>query len=168
MRYAVFLRGVNVGGHGKLPMKPFCAALTQAGFQDVSSYIQSGNILLHSDQSAQQVETQIGTVMANHFDLTRPVLALTADQVQAIVDQAPETPSPKALMIYLHRACANLDAFAPYLSDTEHVTPGPGCTYLLAPNGIGRSKAAAKADTLLPNPVTARNLNTLLAVAHRL
>ena len=48
-RFVVLLRGINVGGKNKLPMADLRAALGDAGYADVSTYIQSGNIALSAE-----------------------------------------------------------------------------------------------------------------------
>ena len=45
-RHIALLRGINVGGHRKVPMADLRAALEDAGFEDVKTYVQSGNVAL--------------------------------------------------------------------------------------------------------------------------
>ena len=47
-RWIAFLRGVNVGGHNKLPMKELRGILEESGYEDVETYIQSGNVVFES------------------------------------------------------------------------------------------------------------------------
>jgi uncharacterized protein (DUF1697 family) len=53
MKFIALLRGINVGGKNKIPMKDLCNMLIELGFKDILTYIQSGNILFHS-----QIENQ--------------------------------------------------------------------------------------------------------------
>ncbi|MEM8592514.1 MAG: DUF1697 domain-containing protein [Pseudomonadota bacterium] len=161
--YASFIRGINVGGHGKLPMKPFCAALEVAGLKNVRSYIQSGNIAC---EAATDPTAIISDVMETGFSLTRPIHTLTAAKLSALIAACPFADADaKRVLIYLHPGMADLAKLTPLAATDEKLTPGEGCTYLHAPSGIGRSKLAAKADKALPQPVTARNLATLRATA---
>ena len=48
--YVAFIRGINVGGHNKLPMTDLRQVLKSNGFKNASTYIQSGNVLFESDE----------------------------------------------------------------------------------------------------------------------
>ncbi|EHL2529554.1 DUF1697 domain-containing protein, partial [Listeria monocytogenes] len=69
--YVVLLRAVNVAGKNKVNMKNLQAALQEVGFQNVITYIQSGNLVLSSMlQTELEVATKITEVMKATFDLT--------------------------------------------------------------------------------------------------
>ena len=165
-RWAVFLRGVNVGGHGRLPMKPFCAALQEAGFAGARHYIQSGNIALNSDLSATAIRDSILALMLDQFDLDRPVFVICAEDLDALIARCPNMAheAPGSLMVYLHAGTADIAPLLPRAAPSEEIVAINGATLLWAPNGIGKSRLAAAADRKLPQPVTARNLRTLLAL----
>ena len=59
--WVIFLRGINVGGHNKLPMAELRASLSGAGFETVKTYIQSGNIILNANKSMtlEDVQTRV-------------------------------------------------------------------------------------------------------------
>ena len=168
--WAIFLRGVNVGGHGKLPMKPFRMALTKRGLEDVHSYIQSGNITCRSPLSQDAIRDLVADVLDTEFALARPVHVTPPSLLKRIIDTAPTEArtAPKALMVYLHSGQADVTGLQDKAAPTEHLSLHNGYTLLWAPDGIGRSKLAAAMDSALPQPVTARNLNTILAVYARL
>lgn len=50
MKYIALLRGINVGGNNKVPMSELKACFETAGFQNVTTYINSGNVLFDSDE----------------------------------------------------------------------------------------------------------------------
>ena len=67
MRYIALLRGINVGGKAKLPMKELAAIFIAAGARDVVTYIQSGNVVFGSEQAetvVAQVTAEIARVYA--------------------------------------------------------------------------------------------------------
>jgi uncharacterized protein (DUF1697 family) len=59
MRYVALLRGVNVGGNRKLPMAELRETLAAAGYGDVRTYLQSGNVLLESTSRAAALEREL-------------------------------------------------------------------------------------------------------------
>ena len=64
----VLLRGINVGGHRKVPMAELRDALVDAGFESVSTYIQSGNVIVEGgpvDDSA--AATLVAHVIGDRF-----------------------------------------------------------------------------------------------------
>ena len=64
--HVVLLRGVNVGGHNKVPMADLRKLLSERGHQEVRSYVQSGNVVLRSpapEMSASTPSSQFGVAM---------------------------------------------------------------------------------------------------------
>ena len=56
--YIAILRGINVSGKNKISMKDLKAALDGAGFQNVATYIQSGNVVFGHKQTAEKILAQ--------------------------------------------------------------------------------------------------------------
>lgn len=85
-RYIALLRGVNVGGHNKIPMPHLRAALEKDGLSEVSTYINSGNLLFCCDGiSTTQLQAQCRRVIQTEFGLDIAVAVLSAkDYVQAL------------------------------------------------------------------------------------
>jgi uncharacterized protein (DUF1697 family) len=88
-RYLALLRGINVGGRNPVPMADLRAALEDAGYTEVSTYIQSGNVLLTSSIPRAALERDIETVIERRFGFPAPVLVRSRTQLRAIVEQAP-------------------------------------------------------------------------------
>lgn len=91
--YVILMRGVNVGGKNKVSMSELRVFLGEQGFANVLTYIQSGNIMLQSDLDAETITKKIEDGLPGRFKLDSSiikVLALTRDQLQAIVDNKPE------------------------------------------------------------------------------
>lgn len=93
MTFVVLLRGINVGGKNKVPMAGLRTFLEDAGFTNVRTYIQSGNVLLDSTEPAgavqQVVEEGLPTAFALDSALVR-ALVLSADELAEIVADAPD------------------------------------------------------------------------------
>ena len=93
MRYVVLLRGINVGGKNPVPMARLRQVLEDMGYEDVSTYIASGNVILRSDAGRDRIKQQIEAALPAAFTLDSAliaVLVLTAAELRAVVDDRPE------------------------------------------------------------------------------
>lgn len=76
------LRGINVGGKNKLPMKELVALFTEMGCAEVQTYIQSGNVVFQAaPEVADALPAQISALIANRYGLRVPVILRTAEQL---------------------------------------------------------------------------------------
>ena len=92
-RYVVLLRGINVGGKNPVPMARLREVLGELGYEDVVTYIASGNVILTSDHKADRIKREIEAALPKRFKLHTENLAvhvLTAAQVQAVVKNRPK------------------------------------------------------------------------------
>ena len=83
------LRGINVGGKNPVPMADLRAALTDAGYDDVRTYIQSGNVLLSTGTPAARLEADLEATIAARFGVPIPVVVRSHRQLRAVVEKAP-------------------------------------------------------------------------------
>lgn len=88
-RYVALLRGINVGGRNKVTMADLRAAFEGAGYGDVQTYIQSGNVLFSSGRAASSLEAGIEAVLEEHFHVPLVVVVRSHRQLKAVVDEAP-------------------------------------------------------------------------------
>jgi uncharacterized protein (DUF1697 family) len=91
-RYVALLRGINVGGKNPIPMAGLKTCFEENGFDDVRTYIQSGNVVFSSSVSSQtdlteRVERMLRTTF-DHYDAS--VVLRSRSQMRAIVDHAPK------------------------------------------------------------------------------
>ena len=161
--YVALLRGINVGGKHKLPMKALVSLMEQNGFAGVKSYIQSGNIVFHSSN---RPAAMLGKLIEQEFGFRPGVFLLTAAELEQAVSASPYAPTAgKHLhLFFCDRTPERIDTG--YLdalkAPTEEFSLVGKVFYLHAPEGIGRSKLAAKIDKAIPGVImTARNLNTV-------
>lgn len=171
--WILLLRGVNVGGKNKLPMKAFAADLDAIGCTDVQTYIQSGNAVVRSSQrSAGRLRAAVVERIEAEHGFAPGMQALTAEEFDAVVAANPfpdAASDPKTLHAYFLAAkpkSADLDGLARLQAATERCALVDRVFYLHAPDGIGRSKLAASAERLLGVETTARNWRTVLALAN--
>ena len=88
--FIVLLRGINVGGHKKVPMAELRDLLSKSGFQNIKTYIQTGNIALKTTiADPLQVEKTIHDAIASHFEFDVSVMAKKASDIQRIFSNCP-------------------------------------------------------------------------------
>ena len=90
MRYVALLRGINVGGKNLIRMADLKAAFEAHGFDDVSTYIQSGNVLFGAPrQSSRTLSARIETLLTDAFGTAATVVVRSHVQLRAVVGGAP-------------------------------------------------------------------------------
>lgn len=89
MQYIVLLRGINVGGNNKVSMTSLKMALSEAGFEDVKTYINSGNLLLKSDLPINRINDLVEDVIENTFGFKVYALTLSEDIFKNIAKTLP-------------------------------------------------------------------------------
>jgi uncharacterized protein (DUF1697 family) len=166
--YVVLVRGINVGKTRSLPMADFRQVCADAGCEDVSTYIQSGNAVLRSTRSAADLEAALEAGIAEVAGFEVSVMVRTATEWGAVRDSGvydEETDGTKRVVSFFKTtppkgALDGIDAeqFLP-----ERFTVRGRELYLHLPNGQGRAKvteAIGKATKAGP-PATARNWKTV-------
>ena len=167
-QWIVLFRGINVGGHNIVPMKELKSALEQVGCEDVSTYIQSGNVVLgHAETKADKLANLISETVKKKFGFEPRVLLLTRQQLEASRTNNPFPDGegdPKTLHLYFladDPTDMDGDALDNMRFSTERYELIDRVFYLHAPDGIGRSKLAAGVEKCLGVPATARNWRTV-------
>ena len=93
MRYIALLRGINVGGKNKVSMAELKRHLDEAGYQNVRTYINSGNVLFESSLSAKAIGKSIEKILVQNFTLDSSLIKvhiLTDKQLKSIVENRPK------------------------------------------------------------------------------
>src|SRR3954449_4259754 len=89
-RLIALLRGINVGGHKKVPMARLREVLEGAGFEDVRTYVQSGNVVLTAPaRRAPKVGREIEQAIEDAFGFDVAVVMRTRDEIAALVEDDP-------------------------------------------------------------------------------
>ena len=167
--YVILFRGV--GGATQLPVKPLRDALTAAGFKDVSTYINSGNAVLSSRKGSGGVVADIAKIAKGEFGFEKDIYAVTREEWRHLIDNNP-FPDAVAVPKFLHAAVleaepekASVETLRAFAKDGERIEVVGKVAYLHTPNGFGTSKLAEKFDKGIGVPNTARNWNTVIALA---
>src|SRR5688572_18319834 len=88
-RYVALLRGINVGGKGIVKMTALKAAFEKLGYTDVTTFIQSGNVLFSSTKKQKTLAGEITAMLSNAFRLESKAVVLSAADLEAIVNMCP-------------------------------------------------------------------------------
>jgi len=88
-KYIALLRGINVGGKRKILMKDLKSLLAEIGFEDVVTYIQSGNVVFNSNENPSTAESQIKKIISLNYDFEVPVIVISVSELKNIVENNP-------------------------------------------------------------------------------
>ena len=169
--YIAFFRGINVGGNNVLPMKELVTLLENLGSQNVKTYIQSGNaVFQNEEEDASLLSNRIRAAIKKSHGFEPQVLMLEPEEIERAVgsNPFPEAESePKTLHVHFLASMPknpDLEALERIKGDRERFVLENGVFYLHAPDGIGRSKLAAKIEKLLVVATTGRNWRTVCKI----
>jgi len=171
--YVILLRAVNLAGHGMLRMADFRTLLTGLGFENVETYIQSGNAVVDARGSAADVAKAVAAALEKLTGATAGVVVRTHEQMDRVVREnqfaAEAVNGARVHVGFLagppgKEAIAGLDRIVtqyPKRRDRFRLT---GETlYLHLPDGAAETKFTGKSlDKALGVMGTARNWNTVL------
>lgn len=173
-RYVALLRGINVGGRNKVAMPALRATCESLGCTDVTTYIQSGNVVLSSALSAADLRAALEKGIADQLGVSPTVMIRTHRQ---LADAIAANPFPDADTAALHIAFLNdaldeeqLATLAALEHPTEEIASHGAEVYFHLPNGMGRAKLPELFGRRIKIPATVRNwrtVTTLLDLSHR-
>jgi uncharacterized protein (DUF1697 family) len=168
MRLVALLRGINVGGKTTLPMADLRRIVEGCGYDDVRTYIQSGNVVLAAPDGTDpgEVADELAIAIAAEFSPLEPeVVVRTAAQMRKVVEGNPylrRGEDPKHLHVVFTsgpQASVGVDDLARYAPE-EAVATGAEI-YFFLPNGVGRSPLAAEFAKGARRSGTMRNWRTV-------
>lgn len=170
MRYAALLRGVNVGGKNKLPMKDLVVLFEQAGCTSVATYIQSGNVVFTASAAlGKTLAPAISGAIEKRFGYRVPVILRTARQLSFLIRNNPylrDNLPEKELHVYFLAdipVAQKIQSLDPARSLPNSFRVSGRDIYLHLPGGMGNSKLTnAWFDSRLSTVSTARNWATVL------
>lgn len=168
--YLILFRGV--GGMTQLPTPPLREALSQAGFERVATYINSGNAIVRSSMKREKVVATVAELCRTQFDFDKAILASTLAEWDRLIARNPFAVAAAAAPTTVHAALLEIE---PRDEDIERVRAcavnGEGIevieriAYLHTPHGFGRSRMATRFGQWIGVANTARNWNTVLKLA---
>ncbi len=169
--YIALFRGINVGGKNTLPMKELAVILEDLGARKVKTYIQSGNaVFVCKDIETSQLSHQIRVEIKKRRGIEPYVLLLGLEDFEKAIRQNP-FPEAESNPTALHAGFLAATPERPDMktleslkNDSERFRLIGRVFYLHAPDGVGRSKLAAKAERLLGVSMTDRNWRTVSTI----
>lgn len=90
MKYVALLRGINVGGKNKVKMETLRAICTALGFENVKTYINSGNVIFETAKTSdKKLAAKIEEAIEKEFGLKIKVIVRTIDEIKALIETNP-------------------------------------------------------------------------------
>lgn len=168
--YLILLRGINVGGKNKIAMAALKESLETLGFEGVSTYIQSGNVLVQSDLDTTVIAKKIEAMLPQKFKLDSSlikVLVLTRQQLQAVIDkkprgfgEQPNTYHSDAIFLMNIDSTDAMQVFNPK-EGVDQIWPGDGVIYS---QRLSAQRTKSRLSKIVGTPayksMTIRNWNT--------
>ncbi len=169
--YIVLLRGINVSGHNKIKMADLKLLLIELGFSNITTYIQSGNVILKSNQTeSKNVEQRIIEAIKVKYGYGIKALVLTKSQLKSIFASNPFFKRKNIDIVKLHVTLLRNepDLIGKNLLEKFKLTNGDEFelidknVYLYCPNGYGRTKLTNNLiEKKLNCSATTRNWKTI-------
>lgn len=170
-QHILLLRGINIGPRNRIAMPALRDVLDDGGFDDVRTYLQSGNVVLSSRAKPEAVGRKCEALIEEHFRIEIPVVVRTRAQLEAVVDRNPlrkVATDPKRYQVSFLSAKPTRAV----LTRVEEAAVSPeqvvaiGCEiYAWHPGTIARSRLwALLAGRQLGVTATARNWTTVTSL----
>ncbi|MBN9293223.1 MAG: DUF1697 domain-containing protein [Flavobacteriia bacterium] len=166
-KFVVFLRGINVSGKNIIKMEELKKQLSAAGFSEVLTYIQSGNIVFNSLYNKEETERKVSELIKERFQLDIPVFVLSSeDLTQALANNPFSADSEPSKLFFTFLKGELSSELLEKLRQQDH---GEGVfhlegnvLYFYLPEGMARSIMNNNYfEKKLKITATGRNLNTV-------
>lgn len=170
-QFIIFLKGINVGGNNIIRMQELKKVLSENGFENITTIIQSGNIILSSEKSRSEIREIVHQLIQANFNLDIPVIVTNKVEIESSLEKFPfydqSSDESQLHITFLEREVDSDEwdkKFSKILSEETYKLSN-SILYLYTPNGYHKSKlnASSIASKLKIN-ATNRNLKTLKKV----
>jgi uncharacterized protein (DUF1697 family) len=168
-RYVALLRGINVGGNNLIKMAALAACFEKHGFENVMTYIQSGNVIFEADASAaSKLPQRLEEMLSATFSYRASVVLRSRRELQRIVERAPkgfgaQSDRYRYDVVFLRPPLAAAAAMrvVPTKEGVDQVSPGPGVLYF---SRLISKASQSRTSKIVSMPIyqsmTIRNWNT--------
>lgn len=166
--FIALLRGINVSGAKTIKMDDLRLTFQKPGFENISTYIQSGNVVFSTTETAtSQLAAKISESIKTDFGFEVPVIVLSAEELQTIIRNNPLNDGTKDTA-FLHVTFLSKNPIAFNLSDieakkqgNEEINISGKVVYLYCPHGYGKTKLTNTfLESKLKATATTRNWKT--------
>lgn len=167
--YISILRGINVSGHKLIKMDALRKSYEKLGFRNVTTYVQSGNVIFTERKTEpDKLEQKISRQIKKDFGFEVPVIVLTVDKLNQIIDNNPFLKAADTDPIFLHVTFLSSKpnhydrkTIEDRKQNGEEIHFSDSAVYLYCPHGYGRSKLSNNfLETKLKVRATTRNWKT--------
>jgi uncharacterized protein (DUF1697 family) len=168
--FVALLRGINVGGHKIIKMEQLRNAFAELGYEDVATYVQSGNVVFKAPAKITgDLSKKIEEMMLRQFSMSVPVIVRTAEEVGDVLRNNPFLKERGIDITGLHVTFLSRAPQKVAIKGLDAIEAGPDrfhCRgqeiYLHCPNGFGGTKLTINAfERVLAVGATTRNWNTV-------
>ena len=90
MKYIALLRGVNISGKNKVPMKELKTYLEDLNYKNVTTYLNSGNIIFDTNQKPNEIEKNIKTILKDKLNVDTEIYITTKDLLEDLLNNQPD------------------------------------------------------------------------------
>lgn len=166
--YIGLLRGINVGGQKKVPMAELREVLTHCGFQNVQTYIQSGNVIFQSlEENQTNLEQIIQNKINKQFGFDVSVIVKTSIEVEHILNNCPFSEAKKEKSYFTLLGNIPEESFIKSISNEiykdEAFIVKANCVYFYSETGYGNAKCNNNFfERKLKVTATTRNYKTIV------
>ena len=148
MTYISILRGINVSGQKLIKMDALRKLYEDLGFHNVTTYVQSGNVVFKGEDSElNNLEQRISQQIEKDFGFEVPIIVLTIDKLKQIINNNPFQNDLNKDHSYLHVTflSSNPDHYDKETIESkkqneEEISFSENAIYLYCPKGYGRTK----------------------------
>ncbi|CRK82367.1 DUF1697 domain-containing protein [Neobacillus massiliamazoniensis] len=166
--YIALLRGINVGGHHKIKMAELKSLLESMGLQKVKTYIQSGNVLFESEETAESLTLRLEEAIKEKFGFPVPVVLRSSEEYEKVITDCPyrmdglqEGESIQIAFLAGLPSQEGIERVSAYRSEMEDFQIIGKDVYLFFRQSIRDSKIAQHLSKI-GAPATIRNWNTVM------
>jgi len=171
MKYISLLRGINVSGQKAIKMSDLKSLYQEIGFQNVITYIQSGNVVFESDvKNGTSIKKKIQSTIESKYQFQVPVEIRTHHEISNIIEAWPfdsidlAENGTKVLLTFLSDSPLkkNIDELMKHVVNPDQLIIKGKAVYLYCPNGYGKSKLSNNfLEKKLGVDATTRNWKTV-------
>ncbi len=176
-RYVVFLRGINVGGHHKVPMAELRKVLEGLQCENIDTLLNSGNIILNSTEvDLESLEVKIAEKLEKTFGFSIPTIIRKSETITQLISDAPfkDITLTKDIRLYVSflkkNTATNLDL--PWISQDDSfriIDKTDNTVISVLDLAISKTPKAMKAlEDFFGSEITTRNWNTIARIAKKL
>ena len=168
MKYVAFLRGINVGGNNIIKMTALKSCMEQQGFENVTTFIASGNVLFECDEKdVGKLTRQIEATLSKTFGYDSRIMLRSQAQLRSVLENAPiewRKRTDLRCNIAFLREPVTASQVLPHVSvapGIDSLKPGKGVLYMSTVlSGLKKSKFTKVIGTAIYKDLTVRTFNT--------